>query len=65
MTDIILFSNVIRISSFELVASSEKIINELEVPDFVINDVTNIKEYEGYSIAAGTAGLSKIRFDSI
>jgi len=36
----------------EVEASSEKIINELEVPDFVINDVTNEKGYEGYNIAS-------------
>jgi len=45
----------------EVEASSEKIINELEVPDFVIYDVTNVKEYEGYSIAGRNESVCKNR----
>lgn len=36
----------------EVEAATEMIINELKVPEFAIRDVTNEKNYEGYSIAA-------------
>jgi CYTH domain-containing protein len=42
----------------EVEAKTEIEINELIVPDFAETDVTNIKEYEGYSIAA--KGVSQV-----
>jgi len=36
----------------EVEVLSEKLINKLKVPDFVIKEVTNEKEYEGYAIAS-------------
>ncbi len=38
----------------ETEAKSEKEINELQIPGFVIKEVTNEKEYEGYTIADRT-----------